>query len=266
MSMLKPAIVSIALLCSPFASPQDKKPDVLELDNGRLLKGEFMGAGENKLKFRTAKGVQEVPRESCVRLHFGRADDLGSPEGKGNPRAQAEAERRRQQQQGQGGQQQQGKMLTIPAGTPISVTMDMQVLGSDPPGGFVNGMVASNVKAGGRDAIPRGSRVFGRVLETGDRIRMEFTEINIWGESYSIHTTTQAGETRSRGNAGAAGAASGALIGQRVDGSSGWNNGAWVGAFIGRAVGNNMQSYDVVVEAGSIVEFRLNRPLRVKQQ
>ena len=164
MSMLKPAIVSIALLFCSFATPQDKKPDVLELDNGRLLKGEFVGAGENKLKFRTAKGVQEVPRDQCVRLHFGRADDLGSPEGKGNPRAQAEAERRRQQQQGKQGKQQQGKMITVPAGTPISMRMEMQVLGSDPPGGFVNGNVASNVKSGGRIAIPLGSRVFGRIL------------------------------------------------------------------------------------------------------
>jgi len=250
------ALALVTCLGSSLA-PQDIRPDVLELEGGRILRGRLEGATLDTLSFLTAKGMREIPRAQARRLTFSHDVDDGT-----------EARTRQGQARNAAGGQKQpaapGKPqreLTIPAGTPISVEMNTNVSSNDPPGGPISGTVIGNVRAGGKVAIPAGSRVFGRVVSTGDGVRVQLTEVNVWGQSYKIRTTTQNGVTRTRMNNRAAGAAVGALVGSAIDGS----DGAWRGAGVGANVGNAMAGPgEQFIEPGTRIEFRLNQPLRVK--
>lgn len=241
------------------APPQEIKPDVLELENGRILRGRLEKATLDTLHFLTTKGMREVPRAKARQLTFSHDVDHGTDAGARQGQRQAQNAAGKQKQPTAA--KQQPVALKVPAGTPISVRMDTNVSSNDPPGGPISGTVVGNVRAGGKVAIPAGSSVYGRVVSTGDGVRVQLTEVNVWGRSYKLRTTTQNGVTRTRMNNRAAGAAVGALVGSAVDGS----DGAWRGVGIGSRVAGAMGGPgEQVIEPGTQIEFRLNQPLTVK--
>ena len=167
--------------------------------------------------------------------------------------------------------------ITIPAGTPVSVTVD-EALSSKTAqiGQSWSGVVAEPVHWNGHTVIPAGSRVRGTVAlsepaKRGDRARLQLamSSITVKGSSYSVRGSSEAvvaGSPRAR-NVGAiaGGTAAGALIGKAVGGST---KSTVIGAVVGGAATSAVvaasRGYQATIPAGKELAFTTNSSMTVR--
>jgi len=164
------------------------------------------------------------------------------------------------------------RMLTIPAGTSIDVTLNSALSSKEANVG--DGWSGSVVN--GRDGIPAGSVVNGTVTGAkpavkGDRAMLDLglTSITVGGHQYAVQGGTEAiiaGSPRARNLGAIAGsAAGGALIGKAVSGS---NKGALVGAVVGGGIATGVvaasDGYQVLLKPGTALTFTTSQVVAVK--
>lgn len=158
--------------------------------------------------------------------------------------------------------------VTIPAGTPIKVTVNAQINSETAQAGDAwQGVVAAPVVVGTAAPIPAGSTVHGVVRGVAPAAKgarafllLAVTSIEVNGKSYEIGAGTDsiiAGSTRARNlGAIAGGAAAGALIGKAVGGGG---KGALIGGLIGGAATTAgvaaSKGYQVVLKEGTELTF-----------
>ena len=169
--------------------------------------------------------------------------------------------------------------VTVPAGTEISLTLDMAVgSSSSHAGDSFTGKTKEPVVAGDRVAIPAGSSVHGRVSEAipakkGLRDKVGSLSLSFdrvvtptgAGAPMSAAMTTVASKSGKK-TAGIIGgsAAGGALLGKILGGST---KNAAVGSVVGGAIGTGIASgtrgEDVELPAGSPLTIKLDQPLTI---
>lgn len=167
--------------------------------------------------------------------------------------------------------------VTIPAGTPIQLTVNAQISSETANvGDEWTGTVKEPVVVGTEAPIPAGSVVHGVVVgskpaERGDRafLLLSVSSITVNGKSHAIAATSDsiiAGSTRARNlGAIAGGAAAGALIGKAVGGSG---KGALIGGLIGGAAATGAvagsKGYQVVLKEGTEMTFNVKQATTIK--
>jgi hypothetical protein len=163
--------------------------------------------------------------------------------------------------------------VTIPAETPISVTLETPVASNTSQvEDQVRGTLAKAIVVSGTTVVPAGSEVTGSVIESKESgrvkgrasIALRFDRLTVRGESHRIQTARIAREaassTKSDVKKGGIGAAAGAIIG----GIAGGGSGAAIGAGVGGA-GAVMatKGSEVELAAGTTVSTRLLEPVKV---
>ena len=165
--------------------------------------------------------------------------------------------------------------VTVPAGTALALTMDVEVTTKDKVvGDTFTATLANDVVVDGKVVFPAGSKVTGHVAEaerpgkTSGRGKMvlSYDSISANGKSYAIDTMGAAIEGKS-GTAGDAtkvvgGAAAGAILGKILGGKAG--TGAAIGAAAGGAAAMASRGPDPVVKAGATVNVSLDQSVVVK--
>ena len=163
--------------------------------------------------------------------------------------------------------------VTIPAETPISVTLETPVASNkNNVEDQVRGKLAKSIVVAETTVVPAGSELTGSILEAKESGRVKgkasvafrFDRITIRGESHRIQTARIAHEagssTKSDVKKGAVGAGAGAVIGGIAGGGSGAAIGAGVG---GAATLLATKGKEVELPAGTIVSTRLMESVRV---
>jgi len=222
--------------------------DTLELADGTLLEGDFVGSSNGIIMFNTGESIEAFPESEVVGIFLSEgvstAESLAAVANPGN--------------------------ITVPAGTRLVIrttdTVDSRQHGS---GHRFRGQLEGAVVVDGVTAAPRGTFVHGRVTQSrqsgraigSSELSMEFTDIMIDDQLFPMRTTGLQAQTQGEAGRTLGRTARAAALGGLIDGSSGARTGARVGA--GASILTRGSSINV--PRGTILEVRLDSPLVLPQ-
>ncbi len=221
--------------------------DTLELADGTLLEGDFVGSSNGIIMFNTGDGIEAFPEEEVVGLFLSAGV--------------ANAERQRTEVP---------SMITVPAGTRMVIrmadTIDSRRHGA---GHRFRGQLEGALAVNGATVVPRGTFVHGRISQArqGGRIAgsselaIEFTDIMINDQLFEIQTGSLQARTNNEAGRTVGRTARAAAVGGLISGSSGARTGAKVGA----GVSILTSGASINVPAGTILETSLATPLELPQ-
>lgn len=166
--------------------------------------------------------------------------------------------------------------IELPAGTRLRVSLNSE-LGSaiSEPGEHFTGRIADDVVSGGMVVIPRGTRVDGTVTDAkpmghfkgGARLAVRLEQIQLNAANFPLSTSTVERFLPGKGKRTAkfvgGGGGLGALIGGIAGGGKGAAIGAVAGAGAGAAGAATTGNKQIVLPAGTVLIFRLERRLVV---
>jgi hypothetical protein len=218
--------------------------DVLELKDGTVLDGMYMGGSQSSMRFRVKDDIQVVPIEKILALTVtGRSAVNTTP-------AVASTS--------------QAKAVALPVGTRLLVKiMESIDTRNNKAGSRFTATLEGKLMAGGQEIVPAGAKVYGQVV-TAKRggivarkpvLELKLIEISINGELRPIVTDLLSGT----GEGGGAGGKvlKGAAIGGLASGSSGAEDGAKIGLGIAILSGGKHAG----IKSGTLLEFHLAAPL-----
>lgn len=171
-------------------------------------------------------------------------------------------------------EQRGGDTVVVPSGSVVRVRVT-QAMDSrhTAPGTVFDGVVLSDVVAGGFVAIPRGAVVQGRVIDVHSAgelrgkggLSLELTQVMLGGMTYPLVTSVWAQQGVDKtgntvGNTVGLGAV-GALIGAVAGGGVGAAVGAGVGGVAGLGVSSASRAGEAGIPSEAILNFQLTQPL-----
>ena len=237
--------------------------DTLELKDGRVLKGKYLGGTQAVLRFEQNGEVQTFNTTDIVALTF--TNNAGhfaaAPEPSPAPSMANSA---------------YGGNVTIPAGQPLLVRMIDGVDSSkNHVGDVFHATLETDLTVGDSVVARKGTDIYGRLAEAKEaghikgssELQLELTRMVIDGKDYPVVSSDYTLQGKGRGKNTAekvgGGAALGAIIGAIAGGGKGAAIGAGVGAGAGGAVQVLTRGQQVKVPSETLLEFRLQQPLMV---
>ncbi len=237
--------------------------DTLELKDGRVLKGKFLGGTQAVLRFEVNGEVQTFNVTEIVALTF-----TGHSGSSAEPAAPARASHM--------ASTSSGGEVTIPAGETLLVRMIDGVDSSkNHVGDVFHASLETDLTVGNTIVARKGTDVYGRLAEAKEaghlagsaELQLELTRIVIDGKDYPVVSSDYTLQGKGRGKNTAekvgGGAALGAIIGAIAGGGKGAAIGAGVGAGAGGAVQVLTRGQQVKVPSETLLEFRLQQPAMV---
>ena len=243
--------------------------DTLELKDGRVLQGRYLGGTQAVLRFEIEGNIQTFGVNDIVALTFthggGSAAAAPAPTYAPSPAPVAQAQAI-----------PAGSSMTIPAGQPILVRMIDSVDSSkNHVGDIFHASLETDLTVNGALVARKGTDVYGRLAEAKEaghisgssELQLELTRMVIDGRDYPVVSSDYTLQGKGRGKNTAekvgGGAALGAIIGAIAGGGKGAAIGAGVGAGAGGAVQVLTRGQQVKVPSETLLEFRLQQPATV---
>lgn len=243
--------------------------DTLELKDGRVLQGRYLGGTQAVMRFDVNGNVQTFSVNDIVALTFTQGGGSASA---APARSLAPTPARVAQAQPVAG----GGTVTIPAGQPILVRMIDSVDSSkNHVGDIFHASLETDLTVNGAVVARKGTDVYGRLAEAKEaghvagssELQLELTRMVIDGRDYPVVSSDYTLQGKGRGKNTAekvgGGAALGAIIGAIAGGGKGAAIGAGVGAGAGGAVQVLTRGQQVKVPSETLLEFRLQQPATV---
>ncbi|MEP6358085.1 MAG: hypothetical protein ABJ084_03365 [Halioglobus sp.] len=233
--------------------------DTLELTDGTLLEGEFMGSSNGIIMFNTGTRIEAFPEPEVAGIYLDEVDR--SPKAAAAP-APAPAPKAKPSPP------PPPKDITVPSGTRMVIRMaDSIDTKRHKTGHRFRGQLEGAIVINSVTVAPRGTFVHGRIIQasTGGRavgsseMAIEFTDIMIDDQLYEIATTGLQAKTGNEAGKTAGRTARAAVIGGLISGKSGAKTGAAVG--LGASILTSGSSINV--PAGTILETTLRTPLTI---
>jgi len=244
--------------------------DTLELKDGRVLQGRYLGGTQAVLRFETDGNVQTFGVNDVVALTFthGSGSAAAPPPPAPMPaRSLAPAPVAQAQPVPAGG------TITIPAGQSILVRMiDGVDSAKNHVGDIFHASLETDLTVNSSLVARKGTDVYGRLAEAKEaghisgssELQLELTRMVIDGHDYPLVSSDYTLQGKGRGSNTAkkvgGGAALGAIIGAVAGGGKGAAIGAGVGAGAGGAVQVLTRGQQVKVPSETLLEFRLQQP------
>jgi hypothetical protein len=238
--------------------------DTLELKNGSLIKGKFLGGTESEISFQVGSSVQKYNVADIVSLKF---DSEGAPSDQPTPAANALPSA---PQPVENDGPKTPASVTIPAGTTIYIrTIDAIDSTQEQVGDRFQASLEEPLHVDGNEIVSRDTAVYGRLAESKEsgtfagrsRLRLELTALVVNGQTVPIVTGEYELTGKSRGASTAkrtvGGAAVGSIIGALADGGEGAAIGAGVGATAGAGSEIITGGDQVKVPSETLMEFTL---------
>jgi hypothetical protein len=225
--------------------------DTIELADGTLLEGDFVGSSNGIVMFNTGEGIEAYPESEVVGIFLS----------SGVATRQEEQEVQEEQQQ-----QQKPTAVTIPSGTRLvirtSETLDTKRQGE---GHRFRSQLESALVIDGITVAPRGTQIYGRITSAKQAGRLGgssdmsvvFTDIMIDDQLHSMQTQGLKAQGKNEAGRTAGRTARAAALGGLYGGSSSAKKGAKVG--LGASLITSGSSINI--PAGTIVETNLAAPL-----
>jgi type IV secretory pathway VirB10-like protein len=166
--------------------------------------------------------------------------------------------------------------VTVPAGTPLSLTLDTAVASdASKLADAVHATLANPLVVNGTTVLPAGTEAMGSVVEVEQSGRVKgravlaiaFDRLQSGRDSYTIAARIRREAEATKGEDAAKigiGAAAGAIVGALADGKKGAAVGSAVGAGAGTGVVLATRGDEVSLAAGTVIETTLEQPLKVQ--
>ncbi len=237
--------------------------DTLELKDGRVLKGKYLGGTQAVLRFEINGEVQTFNTTDAVALTFTGAAGRSAPAAAAMP-ANSMAN------------SASGGDVTIPAGQSLLVRMiDGVDSAKNHVGDVFHASLETDLTVGNTIVARKGTDVYGRLANaeksgtfTGkSELQLELTRMVIDGKDYPVVSSdyTLQGKGQGASTAKKVGgiAAAGAIIGAIAGGGKGAAIGAAAGGATGAGVQVLTKGAQVKVPSETLLEFRLQQPATV---
>ena len=242
--VLSALTVVVAVLMAAVAMPV--RSDVLELKDGTVLNGLYMGGSQSSMRFQVNDDIQVIPIGNILALTVtGRsAANAGSTIESTTPAIAA----------------------ALPVGTRLLVKLNESIdTRKNKAGSRFSASLEGKLMVDGQEMVAAGSKVYGQVV-TAKRggigkkkpvLELKLIEISINGELRPIKTNLLSGT----GEGGGAGGKvlKGAAIGGLASGSSGAEDGAKIGLGIAILGGGKHAG----ISSGTLLEFHLSEALKL---
>jgi len=240
MKIIRALIFTSTLLALATASCAD----TLELKNGAMLQGKYLGGTADTVRFETSAGLQIFAYPEVKSMTVGpSAPAPAAPPAPAVPTS-----------------------VTVPAGTRFMVTMMDGVSSKSAPGTNFATKLAYDLVAGDVAAVKAGTVIYGRVVSATQAGRLagqstldiRLTQIVLNGSPIPITTSSYAQMGKHEGRESVAAAGVGAIIGNNTGSGS-----SSKGAAYGLAAAALRPGQTLTVPPGALVEFALQQPVTV---
>jgi hypothetical protein len=252
--------------------------DSLELKNGSLIKGKFLGGTDTEISFQVGSSVQKYNLSDIVSIKFFDSDKTASD----LPKTSDALKMTDLPKQADSSLPEAPKpvvtpvYLTIPAGTLVSVrTIDSIDSTQNSVGDRFRATLAEPLMVDETVVVPRGADVYGRLIasrESGtftgsSQLRLELTGIVVNGQVVPLLTGEYALTGKSRGASTAKRTIGGAAVGSIIGAIAGGGEGAAIGAGAGAAVGAGSEIVtkgdQVRIPSETFLDFALQRDVTI---
>ena len=244
--------------------------DSLELKNGSLIEGKFIGGTDSEISFQVASSVQKYNLADIVSVKFDSERTAGDlPTRPDNSRS---SERGTGDHAGMNAR----VFVTIPAATRISVrTIDAIDSAKNHVGDRFQASLEEPLMVDGTVVVPKGADVYGRLAEseksgtfTGkSQLRLELTGIVVNGETVPVVTGEYELTGKSRGASTAKRTVGGAALGTIIGAIAGGGKGAAIGAGVGAGAGAGSEIItkgdQVKVPSETLLDFTLQQEVSI---
>jgi hypothetical protein len=241
------------------------RADSLELKNGSLIKGEFMGGTQTSISFQVGSSVQSYDIADVRSLRFDSDAQGASPSVPSKQPTVPSAIEKDEVAKS-------SSSVTIPAGTRISVrTIDSIDSTRNRVGYRFQASLEEPLSVDGNVVVPKGADVYGRLegsKETGtftgrSELKLELTGIVVHGQTVPLVTGEYEVSGKSKGASTAkrtvGGAAIGSIIGALAGGGKGAAIGAGTGAGVGAASEIITKGDQVKIPSETLLDFTLQQ-------
>ncbi len=220
--------------------------DSIELSDGSVLEGTFVGSSNGIVMFNTGDEIEAFPENEVVGIFFSSGVESAAA-------MAAETQ----------------PVITVVAGTRLVIrtveTVDTRQHGA---GHRFRGQLEGAIVVDGVTVAPRGTIMYGVISAASQagrvagsaQLTMEFTDIMLDDQLYPIATSALKSQTANEAGRTVGRSARAAAIGGLIDGKSGARTGAKVGA--GAAILTSGASINV--PRGTIIETTLRTPLVIQ--
>jgi len=251
--------------------------DTLELKDGRVLEGRYLGGTQAVLRFQVEGNIQTFNVNDVVALTFTHNSGSAAAPPPSDPGpAPAPPTRLAPAPVAQAQPMPAGGTVTIPAGQSILVRMiDGVDSAKNHVGDIFHASLETDLTINNGLVARKGTDVYGRLAEAKEaghisgssELQLELTRMVIDGHDYPLVSSDYTLQGKGRGSNTAkkvgGGAALGAIIGAIAGGGKGDAIGAGVGAGAGGAVEVLTRGKQVKVPSETLLEFRLQQPATV---
>jgi hypothetical protein len=242
--------------------------DSLQLKNGSLINGKFLGGTENEISFRVGSSVQKYSRADIVSLKFDSESSARDTPTQPESSHSSEPETREHANL--------NTSVTIPAGTGISVrTIDGVDSTKDQVGDRFEASLEEALLVDGNVVVAKGAAVYGKLVESKEsgtfagrsQLRLELTGIVANGQTVPVVTGEYEVTGKSRGASTAKRTVGGAAFGSIIGAMAGGGKGAAIGAGAGAGVGAGSEIItkgdQVKVPSETLLEFTLQQDVSI---
>jgi hypothetical protein len=257
--------VIVALCVAALAA----RADSLELKNGSLIKGKFMGGTQTSISFQVGSSVQSYGVADIRSLRFDSDAQGTSPS---VPAKQPSAPSAIEQDE----VAKSVPAVTIPAGTRISIrTIDAIDSTKNRVGYRFQASLEQPLWVDGNMVVPKGADVYGRLdesKETGtfagrSQLKLQLTGIVVNGQTLPLVTGEYEVSGKSKGESTAKRAVGGAAIGTIIGALAGGGKGAAIGAGTGAGVGAGSEIItkgdQVKIPSETLLDFTLQQSVTI---
>jgi hypothetical protein len=268
-------LAAVALVFTGLASA-----DTLELKDGRVLQGRYLGGTQATLRFEVNGDVQTFPTHDIVALTFtrnsGRAPESSPPPPP--PPADDPSPHQTAPPNASDGPPPASNSgdFTLLAGQPLLVRMIDSVDSSkNHVGDVFHASLELDLNVNGVLVARKGSDVYGRLASSDEggkfsgksELQLELTRLVVDGRDYPLVSSDYNVQGKSRGADSAKKVGGGAVVGAIIGGIAAGGKGAAIGAAAGGGAGAGVQiltkGQQVKVPSETLLEFRLQQPMTV---
>jgi len=250
------AVVVLALGRSSFA-------DILELKNGMILNGKYVGGTPGTLRFEVGTGMQVIPTVQIIALTF--TSSVGAVSAQ--PQAVPPAKEPVKTTIVSPPSTSQSRTITLPTGTMLLVRMMDSISSRNPAGSNFTTKLEYDLVVGGGVALKGGTKIYGKVKSSTQARRafgkstldIRLTQLIINGKPVPFATSG----FKAAGEASIKKAARGALAGAAIGAIAGDSDDARKGAAIGATMGALRKGQTITIPPGALLEFNLAQPLKL---
>src|SRR5438034_5453057 len=243
--------------------------DSLELKDGRVLKGKYLGGTQAVLRFEINGEVQTFNTTDLVALTFTSNSSHTVP-------AAAPAPTPPSAPVATVANADPGGTVTIPAGQSVLIRMIDGVDSSkNHVGDVFHASLETDLTVGETLVARKGTDVYGRLAEAQksgnfsgrSELQLELTRLVIDGHDYPIVSSDYTLQGKGQGSSTAKKVGGGAAVGAIIGAIAGGGKGAAIGAAAGGATGGAVQvltkGAQVKIPSETLLEFRLQQPVSV---